>query len=162
MAKLDPKISERIETLMQSMGYEWVGCEWLPQGRQGVLRVYIDKEGSGVTADDCSLASRQIGALLDVEDWFQGRYILEISSPGIDRPLFTLEQFKRQVGNRVRIRLLVPINTQRQFKGTLVQIVDETLHLQQEDGQALVELPFQDIDKANVIGETGFPKSRNS
>ena len=160
MAKLDPKLSERIETLMQSMGYVFVGAEWLPQGRQGVLRVYLDKEG-GITADDCSLASRQIGALLDVEDWFQGRYILEVSSPGIDRPLFTLEQFKREVGKRVKIRLLVPLNTQRQFKGTLVQVVDETLHLQQEDGQAMVELPFQEVEKANVVGEAGFPKSRN-
>ncbi len=104
MRKIDPILHERLAQLIGAMGYELVGCEHVPQGRQMLFRIYIDS-AKGVTVDDCSQVSRQVSAMLDVEDPFQGRYVLEVSSPGIDRPLFEIEHYQKYVGKRVKVRL---------------------------------------------------------
>ncbi len=84
MTKISPALQERLEKLIDSMGYGFVGVEILSQGRQMLFRLYIDTP-TGVTLDDCARVSRQVSAMLDVEDLFQGKYTLEVSSPGIDR-----------------------------------------------------------------------------
>src|SRR5579871_2080700 len=118
MRKVDPVLQEKLVKLVSSMGYELVGCEAFSQGQQTVFRIYIDGK-NGVTVDDCSKVSRQISAMMDVEDLVQSRYTLEVSSPGINRPLFTIEHYHKYVGSRVKIRLYVSIDGRKQFKGLL-------------------------------------------
>jgi ribosome maturation factor RimP len=155
MKKIDPILHERLVTLISSMGYELVGCEMLPQGRQMVFRIFIDKK-NGVTIDDCSQVSHQVSAMMDVEDPIQGRYSLEVSSPGIDRPLFEIEHYRKYIGSRIKIRLYSPIDQRRQYKGVLNRVEGEDIYLLVEDSEQEVILPFSAIEKANLIGDIGL------
>lgn len=155
MRKIDPALHERLEKLIRSMGCEFVGGELLPQGRGVLFRLYIDRE-NGVTVDDCTLVSRQVGAMLDVEELFQSKYTLEVSSPGIDRPLFKLDDFRRFVGKRARIRMVLPIEGRRQFNGTLQRVDGDDIYLRLDDSEDEIKLPFTGIEKANLVGEVCF------
>jgi ribosome maturation factor RimP len=152
MRKIDPGLNARLVVLISSMGYELVGCEWISQGRQTVFRIYIDSK-IGVTLDDCSQVSHQVSAMMDVEGLVQGRYSLEISSPGVDRPLFEIEHYQKYVGRRVKIRLYTPIDRRRQFKGTLLRVEGENITLLVDESGQEVVLPFSVIEKANLIGD---------
>lgn len=157
--KIDPVLHDRLMTLIESMGYELVGCELSQQGRQMAFRIFIDGlDGvKQVTVDDCSRVSRQVGAMMDVEEEFiHGHYVLEVSSPGIDRPLFALKHYQRFVGSQVKIKLHSPINQRRQYKGMIKRVEGEDIYLLVEDTEKEVVLPFSDIDKANVIGSIKF------
>jgi ribosome maturation factor RimP len=144
-------VHKLIEPVVSSLGYELVGIEFL-QGKGAILRVYIDHE-SGIKIDDCERVSHQLSGLLDVEDVIKGRYALEVSSPGLDRPLFTLDQFQRFVGSEVRIRLVRPIEGRRNFHGVLLGIEkdDAAPEVVLEMDGTQVRLPFNDIDKANLV-----------
>jgi ribosome maturation factor RimP len=113
-----------------------------------VLRVYIDSE-EGITLDDCSNVSYQVSAMLDVDDPIDGYYNLEISSPGLDRPLFELAQYRKFIGNRIKVRMHSPVNNQRNFVGVLQQVDETDIHLL-VDAEEVV-LPFSGIEKAKVI-----------
>ena len=152
MRKIDPVLKERLITLLGSMGYELVGCELLPQGKQVLFRIYIDAPG-GVTVDDCSKVSYQVSAMLDVEDPIQGSYSLEVSSPGIDRPLYELEHYQKYIGKQVKIRLYSPVNQRRQFKGVLQRVQGEDIYLLTDEAKEAIKLPFSLIEKANLIGD---------
>lgn len=152
MRKLDSALQHALANLIQSMGYELHGVESLSASGSKVLRIYIDSP-KGITVDDCSKVSHQISAMLDVEDPIQGRYRLEVSSPGIDRPLFELRQFEKQIGSRVVIRLHAPIGNRRQYTGILKRVVGEDIYLLVEGIEQEVMLPFAKIEKANVIGD---------
>ena len=141
-------IQSLVAPVVASLGYELVGVEFLSQGRQGLLRVYIDSE-DGVNLDDCSRVSHQLSGVLDVEDVIRGQYQLEVSSPGLDRPLFTEEHFTRFTGHTAKLKLAVPVEGRRKFQGILRGV---------EDGQVLLEvdaetlsLPLSAIDKANLV-----------
>ena len=150
MANAEITLQDRLGTLITSMGYEFVGCELLRQGRGSVLRIFIDSE-QGITLTDCSKVSRQVSAMLDVDDPIQGEYSLEISSPGLDRPLFGIVQYKKFIGHRIKVRLYNPHNNQRNFVGILQQIDDvDDIHLLIDDDEEVV-LPFSGIEKARVI-----------
>lgn len=149
--RIDPVLQERLENLIVSMGYELFGCEMLPQGRHRVFRIYLDS-AKGVTIDDCSKVSRQVSAMLDVEDAIQDRYLLEVSSPGIDRPLFTIEHYRKMSGKTVKLRLHLPIDQRRQFTGVLQRIEGEDIFLLVEGMEGEVKFPFSAIEKGNVIG----------
>jgi len=143
-------IQEIVEPVVESLGYELVGIEFLRQGKHGLLRVYIDTE-NGVTVDDCGKVSHQLSGVLDVEDVIKGQYRLEVSSPGLDRPLFKLAHFERFAGHKARLTLATPIEGQRKFKGVLQGV---------EDGKVIVNvgenelvLSISAIDKANLIAE---------
>jgi len=143
-------IQEIVEPVVESLGYELVGIEFLRQGKHGLLRVYIDTE-NGVTVDDCGKVSHQLSGVLDVEDVIKGQYRLEVSSPGLDRPLFKLAHFERFAGHQARLTLATPIEGQRKFKGVLQGV---------EDGKVIVNigenelvLSISAIDKANLIAE---------
>ena len=116
MRHVPEKLQDLIESVVSSLGYELVGVEYLTQGRGGLLRVYIDSE-DGINLDDCSRVSHQLSGVLDVEDVIRGQYQLEVSSPGLDRPLFSLAHFERFVGQQVKLKLAVPIHGQRKFRG---------------------------------------------
>lgn len=150
MRQVPEHIQTVIAPVVESLGCELVGIEYGRQGRHGLLRIYIDKEG-GVDVKDCQQVSHQLSGVLDVEDVIKEQYQLEVSSPGLDRPLYTLEHFERFAGHKVRLTLVSPIEGQRKFKGTLQGV---------EDGQVIVNigdnelvLSLNAIDKANLIPE---------
>lgn len=148
MTSVDITLKDRLKTVVNSMGYEFVGCVLQGQQQRPVLCIYIDKD-NGVTVDDCSRVSRQVSAMLDVEDPIPGRYNLEISSPGIDRPLFELDQYKKFLGSHVQIRIHAPINNRRNFTGVILRIEEMDIHLLTEQGE--IVLPFSDVEKAKII-----------
>jgi ribosome maturation factor RimP len=156
--KVDPLLEEQITTLITSMGYELVGCEMMPMGRQKVFRIYIDKE-NGVTLDDCSLVSRQVSAMLDVADAIQGKFTLEVSSPGLDRPIFSLAQFERFIGKEVKVKLSAAMAGRRQYKGKLLRVEEDHIYLLTEGGDE-IRLPFSAIEKANLIGDIKLVPNR--
>ena len=115
--------------------------------------MYIEHE-EGIGIEDCEKVSRQVSALLDVEDPITGEYTLEVSSPGMDRPLFTAEQFALYVGEKVNVRLRSALQGRRRFKGVIKKVVDDRIGLaidaiDADDGE-LIEITLADIDKANI------------
>jgi ribosome maturation factor RimP len=130
------------------MGYELVGVEFDSKAR--VLRVYIDS-ATGILIEDCSRVSYQLSGALDVEDPIPGNYQLEVSSPGLDRPLFALADFERFKGHVVRVQLVSPINAQKRFKGTLMDVKDSLIVLQENN--QIIEIPFEIIGKARLVPE---------
>lgn len=141
-------LHDMFNPIVASMGFELWGIEYLAQGKHTLLRVYIDSE-SGVTIDDCAAISHQISGLLDVEDPISGEYDLEVSSPGVDRLLFSLDQYKAFIGHQVQIRLRVPFEGQRNFKGLLNGVEGEDVLLIIDEEELL--LPVEMIDRAQVV-----------
>ena len=147
MAGRDEKLQALLQPTVEAMGFELWGMEHLSQGRHSLLRLYIDSE-NGVTAENCAEVSRQIGGVMDVEDPITGEYTLEVSSPGIDRLLFRLDQYLAYVGEWVELRLRVPFEGRRKFNGTLKGIEGEDVIVQVDNHEFL--LPHGAIDKAQV------------
>ncbi|WP_062154691.1 ribosome maturation factor RimP [Beggiatoa leptomitoformis] len=147
----DTKLQSLLEPTVTALGYELVGIDRLSQGLRGILlRVYIDSP-TGITLDDCERVSRQVSGVLDVEDPIKSHYTLEISSPGLDRPLFMLEQFSRFIGRQVNIRLNKPLGTRRNFAGLLQGVQDQHILLVVEGTE--YSLPYEQIDKARLVPE---------
>jgi ribosome maturation factor RimP len=142
------KVTQLIEPTVQALDLELWGVEHASQGKYPVLRIFIERE-AGVTIDDCERVSRQVSAIFDVEEPIAGEYTLEVSSPGIDRLLFTPQQFQRYRGEEVSVRMRTPVDGRRKFKGTLTDVVDDIIHIQ-VDGSDF-ELPHGDIEKANIV-----------
>lgn len=134
--------------VVASQQCELWGLEYAVHGRRSTLRVYIDTP-QGVTLEDCERVSRQISAVLDVEDPITSAYTLEVSSPGLDRPLYTASQFERYAGSRVSVRLRAPYEGRRRFNGLLKGLDDGDVVVQVEDTEYL--LPLESIEKANVV-----------
>ncbi|MCJ1883873.1 ribosome maturation factor RimP [Pseudomonas sp. NY15181] len=134
--------------VVEALGYECWGLEFISQGRHSLLRVYIDRP-EGILIDDCEIVSRQVSGILDVEDPISGEYTLEVSSPGMDRPLFTLDQFARYVGEQVKIKLRTPFERRRNFQGILRGVEEQDVVVLVDDHEYL--LPVDSIDKANII-----------
>lgn len=142
------KVTQLIEPTVQALDLELWGVEHASQGKYSVLRIFIERE-AGVTIDDCERVSRQASAIFDVEEPIAGEYTLEVSSPGMDRLLFTPQQFQRYRGEEVSVRMRTPVDGRRKFKGTLTDVVDDIIHIQ-VDGSDF-ELPHGDIEKANIV-----------
>jgi len=135
---------------VEGVGKELLGVEYISAGNNSVLRLFIDHE-NGINVDDCAEVSRQVGAILDVEDPIGSEYNLEVSSPGVDRPLFDLAQFQAVIGETITVKLSMPLNGRRKFKGTLETIENDIL-IVVVDGQDY-ELLFSNIDKANLVAK---------
>src|ERR1044071_667568 len=121
---LERKLTRLLEPVVEGLGYELVLLEYVPQRGGGLVRLYIDSLG-GITLKDCERVSREVSATLDVEDPIQGNYRLEVSSPGIDRPLVKPEHFERFVGHDVSIRLTAPrAGGRRRYSGQLLGYAD--------------------------------------
>ncbi len=155
--KMPDRLTRLVEPVVVGMGYELIGVEF--DAHQRTLRVYIDCE-RGVQVDDCSKVSHQLSGLLDVEDPIPGNYHLEVSSPGLDRPLFTLGHFERFKDALVRIQLLSPIDGRRRFKARLLGIEGEKVLLQ--DGEIRFDIPFESIDRARIVPEFDNIKPKGS
>ena len=142
------QIAELIAPTVEALGLELWGIELQQQGKYSLLRIYIENREDGVSIEDCEKVSRQVSALLDVEDPISGEYTLEVSSPGMDRPLFTAEQFGLYVGETVNIRLRTAMQGRRKFKG-VIERVDEGVVDLLVDGES-VAIQLTDLDKANI------------
>ncbi|MFZ0470221.1 MAG: ribosome maturation factor RimP [Thiogranum sp.] len=141
------ELRELIEPAVTALGFELVGVEFI-HGKSGLLRVYIDHP-DGISVDDCQAVSHQVSGVLDVEDPIRGEYTLEVSSPGLDRPLFQARDFERFAGNQVNVRLLAPVNGRRKFKGVLGGLRDGQVVLQMDDEELVVAL--DEIDRARLV-----------
>ncbi len=150
MQSAPERLKQLVVGVVEPMGYELFGVEYRRGKDSGLLRVYIDKDG-GIMLDDCVAVSRQLSAMLDVEDPLQEAYQLEVSSPGMDRPLFVKEHFERFAGNKVRIKLRMKLRGQRRFEGVLKGIQDEEVVLEM-DGE-MEYLPLDQIDNARLVPE---------
>ena len=150
MATLEQNLQEMLQDAVEDLGCELWGIECQRAGRFMTVRLFIDKEG-GVTVDDCADVSRQVSAILDVEDPIADKYNLEVSSPGLDRPLFTLPQFERYIGQDIAVHLRIPVMERRKWQGKLERIENDMVILI-VDGQEQV-LVFGNIQKANVVAK---------
>ena len=148
MATLEQKLTEILQSSVEDLGCELWGIECQRAGRYLTVRLFIDKEG-GVTIDDCADVSRQVSAVLDVEDPIADKYNLEVSSPGLDRPLFTLAQYQRFIGQEIAVHLRISMSDRRKWQGVLEKIEGDMLTLV-VDGQPQIFV-FGNIQKANVI-----------
>jgi ribosome maturation factor RimP len=138
---------ELLEPTVDDLGYELVWIEMANQDKHKILRIYIDAPG-GIQVDDCATVSRQLSALLDVEDPMNTEYFLEVSSPGLDRPLVKPEHFKQFLGEQARIMMHVHVLGRRKFKGLMVEANDNTVVVEM-DGESF-ELPYKDMDSARL------------
>jgi len=141
-------ISKIIERVAAREGLELVHWETVGPRNSFVLRIYIDKPG-GVSHGDCEAVSNQVSTLLDVEDLILNRYILEVSSPGIERGLYKVSDYERFSGNRIRVKTSEPIDGQRNFRGKLIGVVGYKVSLD-ADGRGQIEIPYEQIVKANI------------
>ena len=142
------KLEELLRPGVEALGFELWGVEYQSHARQSLLRIYIDAE-KGVSVDDCAKVSHQVSGVLDVEDPITGEYTLEVSSPGMDRPLYHLEQYRRYIGSDINIRLRVAFEGRRKYQGRLVAIEGDEVVLQLDGHEYL--LPFEQIDKAQFV-----------
>lgn len=147
MARKSQQITEMLRATVEALGYELWGVEYLSQGKHSLLRVYIDRE-EGINVDDCAQVSEQVSAVLDVEDPITGEYTLEVSSPGMDRLLFELEQYAAYVGEIVELKLRSAYEGRRNFKGVLRGLEGEDIVVQVDDHEYL--LPHSAVEKARV------------
>ncbi|MBL7252368.1 ribosome maturation factor RimP [Alloalcanivorax sp. C16-2] len=146
MSKRTEQLKELLAPLVEDLGYTLWGVQYL-QGRSAVLRLFIDHD-EGITVDDCVRVSHEVSGLLDVEDPIPGEYNLEVSSPGMDRPLFELSQFDRYLGEDVQLKLLAPVAGKRKMTATLVAVDGDTLVVTL-DGDTL-RVPYSQVDRARL------------
>jgi ribosome maturation factor RimP len=141
------KVTKLAEVIVEDFGVELVDVELLGSGRRSILRVTIDREG-GVGLDDCRNVSRQLEAMLDVEDPVQGSYTLEVSSPGIDRPLKKIDDFVKYKGRKVKLVTKDKIENQSYFVGTIIDVQDSNVLIDLE--KKSISVPFQSIKRATL------------
>lgn len=141
-------IGEIIQRVAVREGLELVHWEAVGPRNNFLLRIYIDKPG-GVSHGDCETVSNQVGTLLDVEDLISNRYVLEVSSPGIERGLYKPADYERFAGSRIKLKTSQPIDGQRNFRGRLKGLVGESVSLD-ADGRGQIEIPYAKVVKANI------------
>jgi len=141
------QVEELLQPTVEELGFELWGIEYLSQGKHTLLRLYIEAE-AGVLIDDCATVSRQVSAVLDVEDPVSGEYTLEVSSPGVDRLLFRLDQYLAYAGEEIELRLRSSFDGRRNFKGILQGVEQDDVVVLVDDHEFL--LPHSSIEKARV------------
>ena len=141
-------LNELLQPLVEDLGYEFVGIEYNSNPKHSVLRIYIDKE-NGVDIKDCESVSRETAALLDVKDPIRSKYDLEVSSPGLDRPLFTPAHYIEFAGYEAKISLFAPQDGRRKFTGPILGADENSVRIEQDGSE--VTLDFDNIAKAKLI-----------
>ena len=163
------QIANLLSPTVQALGLELLGAEYLPAPGSATLRLYIDvleaeRDTRMVNIDDCEAVSREVSAQLDVEDPITGNYTLEVSSPGVDRPLFTLAQFARHQGESAKVVLRLPVEGRRRLQGPILRIDGESIVFSVDNAEMAVS--FENIDKARLMPDwvaLGFaPQPRKS
>lgn len=147
----DP-ITERIDKIAaqaaKENSVEFVHAETVGSKRNMTVRIYIDKTG-GVTIEDCSLVSRTIEAAIDAEDFIPASYVLEVSSPGIERPLFSVQDFEKNIGKKAKVKAVESINGQANFNGRIIAVEDSEIVFDDKTNGS-VRIPFEKVEKANL------------
>ena len=142
----EARTEELITPILDRFGFELVDVEYVKEGSIWYLRLYIDKEG-GITSDDCADVSREMNEILDREDYVDGSYTFEVSSPGLGRPLKKEKDYARSMGKELEIRTYRAVNRQKEFYGILTAYDENTVTIEQEDGETLT---FQKADIALI------------
>jgi len=145
------ELQRLLAPVVEALGFELWGIELSTRPRHSLLRIFIDAQ-AGITVDDCAKVSRQVGATLDVSDPIQGAYTLEVSSPGLDRPLFDVAQYARFVGQRVKVALAHLVSGRRNLAGVLLAADEDGIEVQLGPEQAL-RVPYGSIRRANLVVE---------
>lgn len=148
MSTKDAALKALIDPVVSALGFELWGIDYLSQGKQSRLVIYIDHP-DGITVDNCASVSRQVGAVLDVEDPITGQFQLEVSSPGMDRPLFTLDQYERYIGHVVALRLRQAFDGQRKFQGLVTGTEDGDVVIRVDEEEYC--FPIESIDQARIV-----------
>jgi ribosome maturation factor RimP len=150
-ASLEARISILAEQVAASMGMEIVLVEIKGGGNRSIVRTFIDKPG-GVSLDDCERFSKRFSVFLDVEDLIPFSYILEVSSPGLDRPLVKEADYRRFSGQNAKVRTRLPVEGQRSFKGKILGVTEGRVGLEVAPGKQ-IEIALADIEKASLVAE---------
>jgi len=148
MTSTQDKLNGLLVPVVEALGCELWGLDYSTQARHATLRVYIEKEG-GVGLEDCEKVSRQISSVMDVEDPISTQYTLEVSSPGIERPLYTLDHYKRSIGQVVAIKLSRKFEERKNIKGVIAGVESDEVIVQVGDEEYL--LPIELIEKASIV-----------
>ncbi|PPK53596.1 ribosome maturation factor RimP [Marinobacter persicus] len=143
------QLEEILRPVVEGLGYELWGIEFRSRGTNSMLRIFIDDAENGISIEDCEKVSRQVSGVMDVEDPIQTEYTLEVSSPGMDRPLFRLEHYREFVGYTVKLRLRMAFEGRRKFQGLIKGVEDDDVIIQVDDHEYL--LPFDSIEKASIV-----------
>ncbi|WP_457679317.1 ribosome maturation factor RimP [Thermovibrio sp.] len=156
------EIVERVKKLLQPIleegGFELVDVEFVREPVGWVLRIYADRPQGGITISDCQWISERIGTVLDVEDLIPHAYNLEVSSPGLDRPLKSQKDFERHKGIVVKIKTTEPLDNQRNFKGEVISTSEKGVKVHDVSRNAEVEIPYEKIKSARVDIDSLFDK----
>ncbi|MBE9548877.1 MAG: ribosome maturation factor RimP [Proteobacteria bacterium] len=147
------RLNDLLGPLVEELGFEFVGLEMTSEPGNRILRVYIDAD-NGLEISDCAKVSRELAAILDVEDPINGQYRLEVSSPGLDRPLFNPAQFKAVIGEKVRLSLYGPVAGRRKYVADLITADDESIELLYKTNTVAIQ--YGEIAKARI--EPDFEK----
>ncbi len=154
MAKTARQISDQVtalvEPIVEELEFELVDVEYVTERGRHILRIYVDKEG-GITVDDCAFVSNEIGDLIDVKEIIPHGYVLEVSSPGLNRPLKKEKDFHRAVGRKIKFRTTEPIKGQKNFTGYLRECSGGEIVLDLPDRR--VRLSLETLEKANLVYE---------
>jgi ribosome maturation factor RimP len=139
---------QMMDEAITGLGYELLGIEMLRDTNGNIMRMYID-HADGIVIKDCEKVSRHVSGILDVEDLIRGQYTLEVSSPGIDRPLFTRDHYKKFTGSTVKLRLSMMLEGRRRVKGILREVNEQDVLV--VDGEHAFTIPFDMIDKGQIV-----------
>ncbi|GAA0299246.1 ribosome maturation factor RimP [Psychrosphaera haliotis] len=150
MTNLELRLTEMLQPAVDALGFELLGVEFIRAGNHSTLRIYIDHE-NGISVDNCADVSHQAGAILDVEDPISTEYSLEVSSPGMDRPLFTVEHFAKVVNETVSVKLNVPQDGRRNFKGTLVEVESDMININVDN--QVFSILIDNVQKAHLVAQ---------
>lgn len=148
MSTLENRLTEMLSPAVEATGFELVGIEFIRAGKHSTLRIYIDHE-DGIDVDACAEVSHQVSAVLDVEDPISTEYNLEVSSPGLDRPLFNAKQYQDQKGQIVSLQLVMPSDGRRNFKGEIVSVEGNMVTLSVDGKEYTIAL--SNVKKANIV-----------
>ena len=152
------ELTQLLMPVVADLGLECLGVEYSPSHGNGRVRVYIDAPQRAVTVDDCEAVSRQVSATLDVNDPIPGRYTLEVSSPGLDRPLYTPEQFARFAGQAAKVEVNLAIAGRRRFQGPIRAVNGNTISLDQDGVE--VQIAADNIHKAKLVPRYDEPAGK--
>jgi len=148
MTVLRERLVQMLEPIIESMGYELVLLEYSPNTHNALLRLFIDSPG-GIGVGDCEKVSREVAAQLDVEDPISSNYSLEVSSPGLDRPLVKPAHFERFMNEQAKVQLLAPKNGRRRFLGWIRAVGDKSVTLETEQGE--IEIEYSEMERARLV-----------
>ncbi|UCX03874.1 ribosome maturation factor RimP [Shewanella sp. HL-SH8] len=150
MATLESRLVDMLTVPVEALGFKLWGIEYVQAGKHSIVRIFIDHE-NGIHIENCAEVSRQVGAVLDVEDPISTEFTLEVSSPGVDRPLFTAQQYAAYVGEDAKVQLTMPVAGSRNLKGAIAKVDGQMLTIT-VDGKDLV-VALDNIRKGNIIAK---------